>query len=258
VGSSSRQAPSLRAMRGYDAESYGEGFADVYDDWYAGLTDVDVTVRTIVGLAGTRGCILELGVGTGRLAVPLAEAGLVVTGIDTSQAMLDRLAGRDPSGLVAVIVGDMVDDLPTGPFDLAFVAYNTIFNLLTEDRQRDCFTAVAARLTPGGTFVVEAFVPDQEVIGGPAVTVRSMAVDHVVLSVSEHRADEQTASGQFVEITEAGGVRLRPWSIRWATPAQLDDMATAAGFEVASRWGDMSGTPFTDDSTHHVTVYRRP
>ncbi len=101
-------------------------------------------------------------------------------------------------------------------------------------------------------------MPDQEVIGAPAVTVRSMAVDHVVLSVSEHRADEQTASGQFVEITEAGGVRLRPWSIRWATPEQLDDMAIAAGFTVQSRWSDMSGAPFTDDSTHHVTVYRLP
>ena len=245
-------------MRGYGAESYGEGFADVYDDWYAGITDVDVTVRAIVDLAGDRGRVLELGTGTGRLAVPLAQAGLVVTGIDTSPAMLERLAARDPERLVSVVVGDMVDDLPAGPFDLAFVAYNTIFNLLTEARQQACFAGVASRLGEGGAFVVEAFVPDQEVIGAPAVTVRSMAVDHVVLSVSEHRADEQTASGQFVEITEAGGVRLRPWSIRWATPEQLDDMATAAGFTVRSRWSDMSGAPFTDDSTHHVTVYRLP
>jgi hypothetical protein len=172
--------------------------------------------------------------------------------------MLDRLAARDPDRLVEAILGDMVDDVPPGPFDLAFVAYNTIFNLLTETRQRACFSAVAGSLRPGGAFVVEAFVPDQEVIGGPAVTVRSMSADHVVLSVSEHHTEHQTASGQFVEITEAGGVRLRPWSIRWATPEQLDAMAVAAGFQVESRWADMAGTAFTDDSTHHVTVYRLP
>ncbi len=243
-------------MRGYGADSYGEAFADVYDDWYAGLTDVGVTVQTIAGLAGGAGRVLELGVGTGRLAVPLAEAGLAVTGVDTSRAMLDRLAARDPAGLVTVVIGDMVDDLPAGPFDVVFVAYNTIFNLLTEDRQQACFATVAASLRDGGAFVVEAFIPDDDVIGAPQVSVRSMAVDHVVLSVSEHRADSQTASGQFVEITEVGGVRLRPWSIRWATPEQLDAMASTAGLTLADRWADMAQTPFTDDSTHHVSVYR--
>ena len=108
-----RAGRSLRAMRGYDAESYGEAFADVYDDWYAGITDVDVTVRTIADLAD-RGQVLELGTGTGRLAVPLAAAGLAVTGIDTSPAMLDRLAARDPDRPSSVVVGDMVDDLPPG------------------------------------------------------------------------------------------------------------------------------------------------
>lgn len=245
-------------MRGYDAESYGKAFADVYDDWYAGVSDVDLTVRSILGLAGVGANVLELGVGTGRLAVPLAEAGLAVTGVDTSAPMLARLADRDPDGRVKVVVGDMVDDLPAGPFDLAFVAYNTIFNLPTRQRQEACFAAVASVLRTGGAFVVEAFVPDEDVIGAPAVTVRSMAVDHVVLSVSDHRPSDQTASGQFVEISEAGGVRLRPWAIRWATPEQLDAMAVAAGFTVESRWSDMSASGFTDDSTHHVTVYRRP
>jgi SAM-dependent methyltransferase len=243
-------------MRGYDALSYGDAFADVYDDWYAGLTDVDLTVRTIGELAGTSGRVLELGAGTGRLCVPLAEAGLTVVGIDASDSMLERLAARDADRLVSVRRGDMVDDLPAGPFDVALVAYNTIFNLLTEARQQACFAAVATSLRAGGAFVVEAFVPDPDVLGGPAVTVRSMAVDHVVLSVSEQRPDEQTADGQFVEFTEAGGIRLRPWSIRWATPTQLDAMAMAAGFTVESRWGDMSRAPFDDDSTHHVTVYR--
>ncbi len=148
-------------------------------------------------------------------------------------------------------------DLPDGPFDAVLVAYNTIFNLLDADRQRACFAAVAERLVPGGRFVVEAFVPDDEVIHGAEVGVRSMGVDHVVLSVSRHQPDSQRADGQFVEITEAGGVRLRPWSIRWATPAELDEMASAAGFTCEHRWADMTTAPFGDESPGHVTVYGR-
>ena len=253
-------------MRGYDDRSYGEGFADVYDDWYADVTDVDATVARVVALAGDGGSVLELGVGTGRLAVPLARAGLRVTGVDSSPAMLARLADHDPDGLVDAVCGDMVADLSavdTG-FDVALIAVNTLFNIVEPDRQQECFRLVATRLRPGGRFVVEAFVPDPE-SGGTAspgsavrsdVSVRSMAADHVVLSVSQHRPDDQRAEGQFVEITESGGVRLRPWSIRWATPAQLDEMAAAAGFVVEARWADMAGTPFDDDSAGHVTVYR--
>jgi len=257
-------------MRGYDDRSYGEGFADVYDDWYADVTDVGATVERVAALAGPGGSVLELGVGTGRLAVPLAQAGLRVTGIDSSPAMLARLAERDPDGLVDAVCGDMVADLPTtdGPVDVALIAVNTLFNIVDPGRQQECFRAVAARLRPGGRFVVEAFVPDPEFgvaasPGSPAhpevrsdVSVRSMAADHVVLSVSQHRPDDQRAEGQFVEITESGGVRLRPWSIRWATPAQLDEMASAAGFVVETRSADMAGAPFDDDSPGHVTVYR--
>ncbi len=243
-------------MRGYDSQTYGRSFADVYDDWYAGVSPVEATVARMQHLAGAEGDVLELGVGTGRLAVPMTAAGLSVTGVDVSTEMLDVLRRRDPSGRVSIVVGDMVDDLPDGPFDAALVAYNTIFNLLEPERQRACFEAVAARLTTGGRFVVEAFVPDDEVIHGAQVTVRSMGVDHVVLSVSRHEPVSQRADGQFVEITEAGGVRLRPWAIRWATPDELDAMASAAGFVVEHRWADMTAAPFDDDSPGHVTVYR--
>jgi len=244
-------------MRGYESTSYGDGFADVYDDWYGDVTDVDATVARMLALAGVAGKVLELGVGTGRLAVPMHEAGLTVTGVDSSSAMLEQLAERDPGGNVESIAGDMVDDLPPGPFDAALVAYNTLFNLLGDDAQAQCFQAVATRLTPGGYFVVEAFVPDAEQSSGSDVSVRSMDVGRVVLSVSRNTPEDQQASGQFVEFTEAGGVRLRPWSVRWATVAQLDAMAAAAGFEVEERQGSMAGDPFTDDSTQHVTVYRR-
>lgn len=248
-------------MRGYDSTSYGDGFADVYDDWYAEVTDVGATVSRMLDVAGQAGRVLELGVGTGRLAIPMAAAGLDVVGIDSSTAMLAKLDERvaaTTAGQMRVhaVRGDMVDDLPDGPFDACLVAYNTIFNLVDADAQRRCFSEVAARLRPGGRFVVEAIVPDDEAPTGQHVGVRSMSVDRVVLSVSDHRPDEQRTSGQFVEFTEAGGIRLRPWSIRWASPSELDEMAAGAGLRVESRDADMAGAPFDDGADHHVTVYR--
>jgi SAM-dependent methyltransferase len=248
-------------VRGYDHRSYGDGFADVYDEWYADVTDVDATVARMVELAGAGGRVLELGVGTGRLAVPMAHAGLSVTGIDSSEAMLAKLSERDPGRLVDAVQGDITSDVPVGPFDVVLVAYNTIFNLLGEHDQPRLFQHVAERLASGGAFVVEAFVPASEVVHGSAslseVTVRSMTVDHVVLSVSVNNPDQQLAEGQFVQFSQDGGVRLRPWSIRWATPEQLDAMAIAAGLRLDARFGEMAGTAFTDDSARHVSIYRR-
>jgi SAM-dependent methyltransferase len=251
-------------MEGYDATTYGAAFADVYDEWYAGITDVATTVATLLELAGD-GPVLELAVGSGRLAVPLARAGVPrgvrVTGIDASAEMLARLSAHDPDGLVAAIEGDMVADLPSGPFALAFVAYNSLFNLTAAGAQAACFAAVAARLTPGGRFVIEAFVPDEPFRDGDDVGVRTLAADRVVLAITRHRAADQSAEGHFVELVGAPGaaatVRLRPWAIRYATPAQLDVYAAAAGFELDQRWEDFAGTPFTADSPRHVSVFRR-
>lgn len=241
-------------MDGFHHASYGDAFADVYDEWYGGISDVDATVQTLVALAdGQR--VLELGVGTGRLAVPLAAAGVDVTGVDSSAAMLGVLTGKDSS--VHAVRGDMVDGLPPGPYGLAFVAYNTLFNLTTPERQRACFAAVAARLAPGGMFVVEAAVPDPERPAGGTVAVRSIAADRVILSVDVHVPADQRVDAQLVELTEAGGVRLRPASIRYAGTAELDAMAEAAGFAVGDRWEDFAQAPFGPDSPQHVTVYLR-
>ncbi|MFZ4719580.1 MAG: class I SAM-dependent DNA methyltransferase [Ilumatobacteraceae bacterium] len=243
-------------VRGYDDQSYGEGFADVYDDWYADISDVTATTRTLADLA-EGGRVLELGIGTGRLALPLAAAGVEVHGIDSSGAMLDRLRAKPGGNTVHALQGDMVDGLPDGPFALVFVAYNTFFGLLSAERQQACMDAVAARLRPGGCFAVEAFVPDPDHEQASSVTVRSVQVDRVVLSVSTADPEAQRAEGQYVDITEAGGVRLRPWSIRWATPAQLDEMAATAGMTLAARWADFDRAPFDAESARHVSVYRR-
>ncbi|CAN5453229.1 class I SAM-dependent methyltransferase [soil metagenome] len=252
-------------MHGYGPSSYGDSFADVYDEWYEGVSDVAATVTSIAGLANG-GPVLELGVGTGRLAVPLAEAGaagtagtadaMEVHGIDTSAAMLDRLRAKDPHRRVATYLGDMVDDLPAGPFTVVFVAYNSLFNLTEPTRQRACFAAVAERLVPGGRFVVEAFVPDDPPRVGSEVTVRSLTADRVVLSVSMHRPDDRVAEGQFVELSAEGGVRMRPWMIRYASPAELDDMAAAAGFELEHRWRGFDDHSFDPDDERHVSIYR--
>lgn len=246
-------------MDGYDATTYGAAFADVYDEWYHGVSDVAATIATLTDLAGGAP-VLELAVGTGRLAVPLAQAGVAVTGIDASAAMLARLAERDPRSQVTVVEGDMVTDLPPGPFGLAFVAYNSLFNLTTGELQQACFAAVAERLGPAGRFVVEAFVPDLPFRDGDEVSVRSLSAARVVLSITRNDAHHQSALGQFVEFAGQPGapatVTLRPWAIRYATPAQLDEFADRAGMALIERWEDFSRAPFTPDSPRHVSVYQ--
>jgi len=251
-------------VQGYDNNTYGDAFADVYDDWYANVSDVDATVDLLAELVPARGGdqqVLELGVGTGRLAIPLAARvwPAQVIGLDSSAAMLDRLAANqadvDPARHVHVVRGDMVDDQPGGPFGIVFVAFNTFFNLATAERQQACLSNVAARLAPEGLFVVEADVPEHPAQTGSHVEVRSIAADRVVLSVA--RYDGNQAEGQFVELTESGGVRLRPWSIRHVAPAELDAMAATAGLVLRDRWEDFARRRYSADSGRHVSVYAR-
>jgi SAM-dependent methyltransferase len=242
-------------VREFDAAAYGEGMADVYDDWYADL-EVDEPVDALAALAGA-GPVLELGVGTGRLALPLAARGLTVHGVDASAAMVARLKAKPGSDAVAVTVGDMAGDEPAGPFSLVFAAVNTFFGAFgrAEDQQA-CVTSVARRLTPGGRFVIEAFVPEPDETGD-GVRVRQLTADRVVLTITVTDVAAQTAHGQFVELVDGERVRLRPWSIRWCLPDELDAMAAAAGLELEHRWGGWRGEAFTADSPRHVSVWRR-
>lgn len=250
-------------MKGFEPSSYGDAFADVYDEWYGDVSDVAATVALLRRLGGD-GPFLELGVGTGRIALELAATGARVTGIDSSAAMLDRLRAkeRERSAQVGVILhpvdvvhGDMVDALPPGPFRVAYVAYNTLFSLGSADVQRRQFAEVASRLEPNGAFVIEAAVPDVGRPAGDTVSVRTLTADRVVLSIDVHDPADQVVEGQFVEFTENAGVRLRPWRIRYCTIAELDAMARAAGLEISERWENMLGDPFTADSAGHVSVY---
>ena len=250
-------------MEGYQRSSYGDGFADVYDEWYPGLDDAEAAAEMVADLArrsagnARTARVLELGVGTGRLAVPIARQGVDVTGVDTSTAMLERLRARDLDRRVAVIHGDMVDDQPEGPFDVVLVAYNTLFNLESADRQAACFRSAASRLAPDGVFVIEAFVPDDPPREGAVVEVRSMTASEVVLSVSTHDPTNQRAHGHFVHFADGAPVRLRPWSVRYARPDELDAMAAAVGLTLSERLEGFHRQPFVTDSPRHVSVYGR-
>lgn len=246
-------------VEAYDPASYGEAFADVYDDWYGRVGDEKPAVDRLTDLAG-RGPVLELGVGTGRLAIPLAARGVDVWGLDASPAMLERLRGKPGADRVHTIRGDMAAfDLDGRRFRLVVVAYNTLFNLTPSGAQARCLGQIAVHLAPGGMVVIEAFVPVEA--AGPAtppedvVEVRRVEADRVVLTVSRVRPEEQVVEGHHVELTDAG-VRLRPWRIRFLTPAQLDELALAAGLRLEARWGGWREQPFDDTSESHVSIYR--
>ena len=242
-------------MTDWDDAAYGEGFADVYDDWYADVSDVASTVAKIVSLAQGQP-VLELGVGTGRLAVALSEAGLQVSGVDVSPAMLDRLRAKPGGDAVHLTVGDMVEDAPAGPFGVVLAAYNTLFNLPTRNRQQDCFHAVSQRLAVGGFFVVEGAVLDDSASGRGSVDVKAIDVDRVVLSVTLQDVTTRTARGQFLEF-RADGIRMRHWRIRWSTATELDEMAAAAGLTLIERSEDWSGAPFGPASDTAISIYSR-
>ena len=242
-------------MEEYGPATYGEGFADVYDDWYHDVSDVEATVAGVRGLAGT-GPVLELGVGTGRLAIPLAEAGATVVGVDASGAMLTRLTTKPGGERVIAVEADM-SELPVraGRFSLAFAAFHTFFNLPNSNAQQRCLDRVAVALQAGGRLVIEGFVPPAEGMTDGGVSVREVTTDTAVITVSQHDHERQLIRGQHIEFS-AEGTRMRPWMLHYRTPAQLDEQACAAGFRLEHRWADWTGTPFAEDDDAHVSVYR--
>lgn len=249
-------------MEGYEPSTYGDRFADVYDDWYGSVTDVEACTKRLAAVvdAAGGGPVLELGVGTGRLALPLVARGLEVHGIDASPAMVEQLRAKPGGHSVHVTVGDMADLVleREARFAMVFVAFNTFFNLGSEEAQLRCLRRVAEVLAPTGRFVLEAFVPDDELLSGAEARVmpRHISADEVVLSVSRHDRSAQTITGQHVHLT-GGDVRLRPWHLRYASPEQLDDLAGGAGLALEWRTGGWSGEPFSEASDVHVSAYCR-
>ncbi len=245
---------TLSVMHGYRPDTYGESFADVYDDWYRDVSDIDATVAKISTLA-KGGAVLELGVGTGRLALPLAKAGVEIVGIDSSRSMIDRLASKPGADAVTTVVGDMAE-LPFGSnlFTVAFAAFNTFFNLTTVDAQQQCVTRLADVVCRGGRLVIEGFVPPADGLADDGTSVRDITLNSAVLTVSKHDPDSQRITGQHIEISSSG-VRMRPWMLRYLTPPQLDDLVAGAGFVLESRHGGWQGEPFDPTGDLHVSTY---
>ena len=244
-------------MERYGPETYGERGADLYDAWYQDVLDPGACVDRLAELA-SGGPVLELGVGTGRIALPLAGRGLEVHGIDASPAMLERLRAKPGADRVHTHLGDMGEVAVEGEFPLVFAAVNTLLMLASQDEQVRCFQAVASRLVPGGRFVVEAQVPDATLYTArQEVRAQRVDTDSVVLAVRRFDPVTQRMSAQQIQLSEAG-VRLVPGVLRYAWPAELDLMARLAGLRLEQRWGGWMREPFTAASTQHVSVYERP
>ncbi len=250
--------PSTRiaVVKGFDpATSFGAEVTAEYDDVLRG--DEDDAVSFLQRMAGG-GTALELAIGTGRIAVPLAARGVRVEGIDISPHMVARLRAKPGGDRIPVTVGDFAEVPVQGMFRLVYVVYNTLFNLLTQEDQVRCFENVATHLTDDGSFVVEALVPgylyrlrDYQYVDAETIDVHTVRLD-----VGRHDPVRQLLDESHVSLSRSG-VELNPIVTRYAWPSELDLMARIAGLRLKQRWGGWNGELFTVGSTLHVSVYGR-
>ena len=242
-------------MQEYNESSYGEHIAEVYDKWYSGL-DTDAAVECLTTLAG-KGPILELAIGTGRVALPLASRGFEVHGIDASPEMVAKLRAKPGGERIPVTIGDFADVGVPGKYALIFIVFNTFFALLTQEEQVNCFRNVAAHLSDDGVFVIEAFVPDLGRFDrNQRFAVDAIDGDQVRIEASKCDPMHQQVLSRHIVLSEQG-VKSYPVKIRYAWPAELDLMARLAGLRLRDRWAGWRREPFSASSSSHVSVYSR-
>lgn len=237
---------------------FDERIAAGYDDACGEMNEPTVlapSVDLLAELAGD-GRALELAIGTGRVALPLAERGVDVHGIEISQPMVDQLRAKPGGERLAVTIGDMATTRVNGRFRLVYLVYNTITNLLTQDEQVDCFRNAAAHLESGGCFVIEVFVPAlRRLPPGERFVPFDVGPGHV--GVDEYDVASQTLVSHHYWVGD-GRAETFDSTHRFAWPAEYDLMARIAGLRLRDRWADWHRTPFADDSTSHVSVWERP
>jgi SAM-dependent methyltransferase len=239
-------------MDQYDEAMYGDRIAGIYDRLYS--DHEGAAVDTLQELAG-EGNALELGIGTGRVALPLHHRGVKVTGIDASEAMVEKLRAKPGGADIEVLLSSFAAFDLDARFDLIYVVFNTFFALQTQEEQVGCFRSVAGHLAEGGVFLIEAFVPDLcRFDNGQTVRVVQLSEDEVRLDVAQHDPVGQQVSSQHVLLSE-GGVRLYPVKLRYAWPSELDLMAQLAGLRLKHRWGSWEKEAFTEGSGKHISVY---
>ena len=239
-------------MKEYIASTYGDHLADVYDQWFGPVEEAAIDMLAELAQSGRA---LELGIGTGRVALPLAERGIQVHGIDASEAMVSRLRARPGGELIPITIANFADVQVEGAFSLVFIVFNTFFALLTQEEQLRCFRNVAAHLAEGGTFVIEAFVPDMKrFTDGQEVRAYAVTTEHVSLQVSQHDPVSQRLKSQFV-VFRNSELKLYPVEIRYCWPSELDLMAQLAGLRLRHRWGGWTRGDFNATSQKHISVY---
>ena len=241
------------------SDVWDEETAERYDTDSAEMFAADVldpVVDVLAGLAGT-GAALELAIGTGRVAVPLAARGVPVTGIELSTAMVAQLRRKVGAGALPVVVGDMATTRVSGEFSLVYLVWNTISNLRTQAEQVACFRNAARHLSPGGRFVIELWVP---AIRGLSPGQRAVPVTldpgHLVFDTYD-LVTQQSTSHHYRQQAD-GSIRYDSGSFRYLWPAECDLMALLAGLVPESRWADWDRSPFTSESERHVSIWRKP
>jgi SAM-dependent methyltransferase len=235
-----------------DRDWFAGEVAERYDSHLGERGDpavIEETVDFLAERAGS-GAALELGIGTGRIALPLAERGVPVHGIDLSPDMVDRLRAKPGGAELPVTIGDFSTSRVEGTFALVYVVFNTISNLITQEAQVACFANAAAHLGPGGCFVVEVGVPD-----GQPLSVFDLGDTHV--GVDEYDAASQRSASHHFTLVEGEWVRLSI-PFRSTYPAELDLMARVAGLRLRERFGSFGGEPFTSESERHISVWEKP
>jgi SAM-dependent methyltransferase len=236
---------------------FGERVAARYDE-DAEIFDpavVDPVVDFLAGIAGG-GAALELGIGTGRIALPLARRGIRVHGIDLSEQMVARLRAKPGSEEIAVTIGDFATTRVEGTFSVAYLVFNTIMNLTTQDEQVACFRNVAAHLEPGGCFVIEVGVPDLRRLP-PGEIFRPFTVSPTRLGFDEYDVAAQGLVSHHYRVAD-GGLEAHSVPFRYVWPSELDLMARLAGMRLRGRFGGWTREPFTSESTGHVSVWEKP
>ena len=242
----------------HDDGLFDERIASTYDDDSPEMFDPEVlepTVDFLAALAGS-GRVLELGVGTGRVALPLAQREVPVHGIELSTAMAAKLREKPGGEAIDVTIGDFSTTRVDGSFSLVYLVFNTIGNLTSQDEQVACFRHVADHLEPGGCFVIEVHVPDLQRLP-PGDTVRAFTVTPERLGFDEYDVASQRMSSHHFWL-EDGRWATVSMPFRYVWPAELDLMAQLAGMQRRERYGDWDRTPFTSASAQHVSVWERP
>jgi SAM-dependent methyltransferase len=232
------------------AAHYDRGFGPEFDPEVVGLT-----VDLLAELAGD-GAALEFAIGTGRIAVPLAARGVPVSGIELSAAMAEQLRAKDNKQRIKVTIGDMATTRVDGAFKLVYLVYSTIGNLTTQEQQVACFANAAAHLEPGGCFVIEVGVPDlRRLPPGEDAREFSHAPGYVGYDRYTDLVAQQAMSHHFV--ADGSSVREFATPFRYVWPSELDLMAKLARMSLCDRWAGWDRSPFTDESTSHVSVWEK-